>query len=489
MNTDSMAHRAVGLVRRFGVRHLNDLAVDAAGEFPHALRGAMAELGFFGLSIPEAYGGSGLTLGEVCDTLSVLAEHDRAVATTLGLHLGLGTRGTVAFGQPALRDELLPRFASGEAVAAFSATEAGAGSNLRGIETTAVPVDGGFRVTGSKIFVTNGGLCDVITALVSTPGAGGNRQGQSLIAIDRRAPGVSVGREEKKLGLRGSSTTPVHFDDVFVPALRVVGDPGCGVEHVDHILAWGRTVMAAGCVGSARAALALTREHTGRRRQFGGPLIKLSVVRSQVAELMSDVFMMEALVVWVAGSADDATLARRSLSAKVMCSETNWKTCDAALQLHGGMGYLEETRLPLLLRDARITRIFEGANDILRVRVGMAEVAAPSRRPRLPAEVSAIVRERFAAIERYLREYITLRRETLGAKLLARQDMLHQIGNAAIIVDAAYACAVASAANERAAALADFWLMKASDDTITALRAPRPQAAIDAVIGEDEAFA
>lgn len=365
-------------LRRFGRDRLDAVAADQVGTLAPELLTELADLGVFGVSIPVEDGGFGLGLAGSCAVVELLAEYDRSVATTAGLHLGLGTRPLVAYGGSELRSRLLPDLAAGRRIAAFAATEPEAGSDLTAVQTHAVSTpDGQLKVNGSKVFVTNGGWASVFTLLCATPGLGGARRGQGLVVLERSDPGLVVGPEEHKLGLRASSTTSLQLDDVLVPAERLLGDVAQGHLQAGHVLAWGRTVMAAGCTGTATAALNAAHTHTSMRSQFGKHLVDQPVVRAQLAEMLALRAAMRSVVAHTAAAEDDSTaLEQRSLAAKIFCSESDWEICDMALQLHGGSGYIEDTGVPLLTRDARITRIFEGANDVLRVRLGTLELVA-----------------------------------------------------------------------------------------------------------------
>jgi alkylation response protein AidB-like acyl-CoA dehydrogenase len=341
--------------------------LDAEHRLPGRLLEEAAEIGLMGLTLPESHGGAGLSMTAAAAVVADLAALDRSFATTLGLHLGLGTRGLVAGGDPCQHARWLPELAAGRVLAAFCATEPGAGSDLTALGTRLAPTDLGWTLTGEKAYVTNGGLEGLYTVLAAVPDQAGGWKGRSLALVSREAPGVVVGAEEGKLGLRASSTTSVWFEGVALDDVAVLGVPGEGHALVADVLAWGRTLMAAGCVGSAQAALQAARAHTASRRQFGKALADLPVVAHQLDAMDLRLQGMTALVGAATAAEDREHL---SLCAKVFASESAWQITDRALQLHGGLGYIEESGLPLLLRDLRVTRIFEGANDVLLSRVG-----------------------------------------------------------------------------------------------------------------------
>ena len=418
---------------RYCADHVTSSRIDREHQIPRRILDDLAGMGLFGLSIPEQYGGTGLSLQAVCSVIQGLAQRDRSVATTLGLHLGLGSRGLVRYGSDALKETYLPRMASGERLAACAVTEPGAGSDLMAIATRGILRGGRLVVDGSKLFVTNGGLASVFTVAASTPGLGGAR-GHSLLLLQLDDAGLEVGPEEDKLGIRGSSTTTLHFDEMDVPLDRVIGTPGKAMDHLAHILAWGRTVMAAGCTGTARAAFEIATRHVTERTQFRRTLASFDVVRQQVADMAALAFAMESMVRRTTiGADDDKALAFRSTATKMFCSDSAWEICDTGVQLLGGSGFIEETGLALLLRDCRITRIFEGANDVLAQHAGSMEAFAPLPRTPLPEEVGDTPLARRGDVVGGL---LAHRREQLleqyGIRLARQQRLLHQFGRLAV---------------------------------------------------------
>lgn len=415
--------------------HVDPLAIDRDHAIPRSVLDEVARLGTFGVTIPEAWGGSGLGLLGACAVVDTIARRDRSLATTVGLHLGLGTRGLVAFGTEAQKSRWLPELAAGTRIGAFSATEPGAGSDLSRLATRVAPgAPGRLVVNGHKIYVTNGGLADVFTVAAASPGLSDAAAGASLVVLERGDAGLSVGAEERKLGLRGSSTTPLWFEDLEVPADRLLGPPGDGQQLLSQILAWGRTAMAAGCAGTAHAALDLATRHVAQRRQFGRPLSNQPVVRRQLADMAADLYAIRALIARTVRDEDNPVeLERLSLAAKVYCSETDWNLCDRAIQLMGGSGYIEESGAPLLLRDARITRIFEGANDVLLTRLGSIELMHPRALRQTGTRADAIADEVHGVVAGL--------RESRGLKTLRHPEQLHWLGRLVVARDVAWALA------------------------------------------------
>lgn len=418
-------------VRRFLESQVRGDVIDREGRIPVAVRQGAAAMGLFGLTIPVEHGGAGLPLGSACRVVTELARVDRSVAIMIGLHVGLGTRGLVAHGTPELRGSWLPRLASGDGVASFAVTEAGAGSDLTSIRTTAEPSEAGLRITGEKSYVTNGGFADLFTVLVRTPGLGGDRA-VSVVCVPRATPGVAIGAEEDKLGIRGSSTVTVSFDRALVPWSYIVGETGRGMEVVHELLGWGRTLMAAGCVGTARAALDASLAHASERRQFGREIGAFGATRAHVAWMAARVHAMDAIVKSVAAEeASGRSIETASAIAKVFTSESAFAVCDRAVQLHGALGFLEPTGIARMLRDARITRIFEGANDVLLVRIGAARLTAADTVVRSDdGRLTEPLAKRLAAA-------VTSVRQRLGIRAVRRQLVLQRIASAEVALTVA----------------------------------------------------
>jgi len=433
--------------RRFLERNVDAARIDRHACIEPELLAGAAKLGLFGLTIPEAYGGLGLSLRGACRIIAEIARIDRSVAITIGLHAGLGTRGLIEYGSAETKAEWLPILATGAAVAAFGATEPGAGSDVAAISMHGRPVQGGLIVNGEKSYVTNGGFAGLFTVLVRTPSLGGRRT-FSLVVIPKCAPGLSIGREEQKLGIRGSSTVSLHLDDVFVPDRCILGAQGRGLEHIAGILAWGRTLLAAGCVGTARAALSAAVRHVTHRRQFGRTLGEFSSTRRLISDMAAALYAMDALVDWVGReSASGTEILRSSAAAKIFCSETSFEVVDRALQLHGALGFLEPTGIAQLLRDVRVTRIFEGANEVLLVREGTDRMsrscaAGGASAPFTPSDSNPRLHgliELWTLHNARFGQMLTSVREKFGIKVVHHQTLLQALARGGISLDVAAA--------------------------------------------------
>jgi len=451
-----------GELRRFADKRLDAAATERAGLVDPQIRADLAGLGVFGITLPEEHGGLGLSLGEGCAAVAEIARADRSVATMVGLHLGLGSRALTAFASPEVAGEWLPRMASGEVIGAFSATETCAGSDLTLMRTRAREDSGHVVVDGEKAYVTNARFAGCFTVL-----ARWGARGHAVILVPSDAPGVEIGREEHKLGILASSTATVTFTGVRVPRSHVLSEQGLEAAH--HVLTWGRTLMSAGCVGTAQAALDATARHVASRKQFGKTLGEMPAVRMHVARMAAVLYSMRAIV----AAAADAPGGDDSMVAKVFASEGAFEICDTAVQLHGALGVMEEAGVARLLRDCRVTRIFEGANDVLLSRLAIARLAsrgAPEAREvsapaSLVAKASA-VDELTAATHRALHGV----RAKYGAAVLLRQPTLISLARAVVAAQTAAAVLrVATDADADVAALAVSLLCRQGTLSLAAL--------------------
>lgn len=374
---DPMLSSLLDEVRAFCRANIDSARIDREARIDGDLLAAIAAQGWFGLTTPEDFGGVGLSLASATAVIAELASHDASVGTCVGLHSGLGLHALLHSATPAVRARYLPEIAEGRRIVAFAATEPGAGSDISSVRTTLSREGSALRLRGTKCFVTNGGIAGLCTVLARSPGLGGARAGHTLVLVDPRWAGVRRGAEEKKLGLKGSSTITLDFDDVTIPDDHVLGEPGEGLTLAHRALGWGRTFMAAGCLGAARWAVSAVSAHVESRVQFGRPLIQFPLVRTAIAELRAEVRAIERTLALVCAHDD---LALPSTVVKLLASEGAFRVVDRALQLFGGSGFIEDTGIARRLRDVRVTRIFEGANDVLRLHLACETLSKPIAR-------------------------------------------------------------------------------------------------------------
>jgi alkylation response protein AidB-like acyl-CoA dehydrogenase len=355
---------------------------DVAGEMPKEFIEELKSFGLFGLIIPEEFGGMGFGSAAYSRVLQEIARHDGSVALTVGAHSSIGMRGLLLFGTPEQKKRWLPKLATGEMIAAFCLTEPGAGSDAAAVRTTAVRDGNDWILNGDKLWITNGGIAQFYTVFAKTPvpGDGGKAQ-MTAFVVTSDMKGVSQGPHEDKMGIRASNTTTVHFEDVRLPADHVLGGVGKGFKNAMKILNSGRTGLGGGCVGGMKTLISLATRQAKERKQFGQPISSFGLVKSKIGDMVVDCYASEAVVTVVAGLIDGGyeDYAVEAAISKVFATEALWRTADEALQVAGGNGYMREYPYERVVRDARINRIFEGTNDILRLFIaltGINQVAA-----------------------------------------------------------------------------------------------------------------
>jgi acyl-CoA dehydrogenase family protein 9 len=337
-------------------------------EFIQGLR----DLGLFGLIIPEAEGGLGLSNAGYARVLSQTSSHDSSVSLTIGAHSSIGMKGLLLFGTPAQRARYLPKLATGEMIAAFCLTESGAGSDAASIRTRAEKgADGTWTLNGEKIWITNGGIADLYTVFARTTSEAGKI---TAFIVEAGWPGVSHGHHEDKMGIRASSTTTVSFADVRVPAENLLDDEGKGFKVAMAILNNGRTGLGGGAVGGMKALIALATQQALARKQFGEPIANFGLIREKLAQMTLECFAAES-VVWMVAHYIDSGLEDYSVEAaisKVYASEAIQRAAYEALQIAGGNGFMREFPYEEATRDCRILSIFEGTNEVLRLYIALS---------------------------------------------------------------------------------------------------------------------
>jgi butyryl-CoA dehydrogenase len=355
--------------RRFAEKEAAPLAVeiDEDERFPEETVRKLAAAGMLGIPVPKQYGGQGV------DNLAYIIcveELSRVCASTgviVSAHTSLCLAPILENGTENQKQKYLPKLASGEWLGAFGLTEPGAGTDASGQKTRAVLDGGHYVLNGSKIFITNAGHADVFVMMAMTDPSKGTR-GISSFIVERNFPGFSVGTKEKKMGIRGSSTCELIMEDCIVPKENLLGAEGKGFGIAMRALDGGRIGIAAQALGIAQGALDKTVAYTKERRQFGKTISSFQNTQFQLADMHTKIEAAR-LLVYKAASFKDAKLSytKEAAMAKLFASETASEVASKAVQLHGGYGYIREYEVERMMRDAKITEIYEGTSEVQRM--------------------------------------------------------------------------------------------------------------------------
>ncbi|MCH8872933.1 acyl-CoA dehydrogenase family protein [candidate division KSB1 bacterium] len=363
-------------VRQFAKDNIDPEEIDRNEEIPKEVLRGLAEIGLFGMSIPEEYGGSGFSTTAYNRVFEEIGGIDGSLAVTLGGHQSIGLKALLLYGSEAQKKKYLPKLATGEWIAAFALTEPGAGSDAAGIQSLAVKdaQNGHYILNGNKIWITNGGIADFFTVFVKTPVGENGEKKISAMAVTRDMEGFSSGKEERKLGIHGSSTTELTFDNIKVPVENLIGPEGKGFKVAMEVLNSGRLGLAAACAGGIKTLIRMSVNHATNRKQFNTPIAEFEMIQGKITKMVVDVFVLESMVYLTTGLIDrgDIDYSIESSICKVYASEAVWNAVNEAMQIAGGIGYSKEYPYERALRDARINLIFEGTNEVLRAFIALA---------------------------------------------------------------------------------------------------------------------
>jgi len=354
-------------VRRFVTERLRPLEaqVSETDEIPDDLVQEMRDLGLFGLSISEEFGGLGLNMEEEVRIAFELGRTSPAMRSTFGTNVGIGSQGLVVDGNDAQKAKYLPLIASGQIITSFALTEPDVGSDSGAVKTRAELDGDAYVLNGSKRYITNADKADLFTVMARTGGPG--PKGVSAFLVPRDLPGLSVGKPERKMGQQGAHVCDVIFDNVRVPAENRLGSEGDGFKVAMRVLDRGRLHISAVCVGAAERLIADSVAYAKERKQFGKPIAEFQMIQAMIADSVAEAKAAKALVLQTARAKDRGErITEDCACAKLIASEMVGRVADRAVQIFGGAGYIADYGIERFYRDVRLFRIYEGTSEIQR---------------------------------------------------------------------------------------------------------------------------
>jgi len=356
-------------VREFAEKEVAPIAheIDEQERVPFEVLRKAGDLGLLGVPFPEQYGGADAGVVGYCVLMEEINRKCASTATIIGAHAQLCAMSIYLSGNDEQKERFLSAMCAGRKLGAWALTEPGAGSDAAHIRTSATRRGDDWVLNGSKMWITNGSFADVLVVFAATDRELGARGGISAFIVEKDFPGFKVGKVEPKMGLRASHTASLYFEDCVVPAANVLGQIGQGFATAMQTLDIGRCGLGASSLGSAKEAYELALKYAVARQQFGRPIADFQAIQFKLADMAVRIYTMEQIVYDCANKVDrgeSATL--ESSIVKLYCTEAASQVIDEAIQIHGGMGFSRELPLERMYRDARVTRIFEGTNEIQR---------------------------------------------------------------------------------------------------------------------------
>ena len=335
--------------------------IDEDEAIPPELIRKIADLGFLGASFPQEYGGGGF--GEVgyCVMQEEMGRGCLSTSTFIGAHQSIGANAIYLGGSEELKKKYLVPLAEGKYIGGFALTEATAGSDSFNLRTKAQLEGNEWVINGEKLWITNGGFADILSVFART------QRGISAFVVETKTPGFHAGPKEKKMGIRGSMTNALTFENVRIPKENLIGDDGRGFLIAMKTLDAGRLGLGAACLGAAKELLELSTKFAKERKQFDTPISNFQAIQFMLADIATMIYTMESIIYRTAAEYDQKKpVSRQAAFVKLYCSESLCKITDMAVQIHGGMGYSRELPIERYYRDARINKIFEGTSEIQR---------------------------------------------------------------------------------------------------------------------------
>jgi acyl-CoA dehydrogenase len=358
-------------------RYVHERLVPAEDEVEHndavpdAIVNEMKELGLFGLSIPEQYGGIGLSMAQECEVAHIFGQTALAFRSTFGTNVGIGSQGILIDGTDAQKREWLPRIASGEVITSFALTEPNAGSDAASLQTRAMPSGSDYLITGTKRYITNAPRAHAFTLMARTR-EGNCADSISAFIVPRSTPGITLGKPDMKMGQRGTKTCDVILDNARVPAANIIGEvPGRGFRTAMKVLDRGRLHISAVACGLAQRCLDEAVRYARERKQFGKLIGEFQLVQAMLADSQAEIYAGVSMMRDAARAYDlqsqpgsDKRVSMQASCCKMFCTEMAGRVADRAVQVHGGAGYINEYKVERFYRDVRLLRLYEGTTQI-----------------------------------------------------------------------------------------------------------------------------
>ncbi|PHV26158.1 acyl-CoA dehydrogenase [Janthinobacterium sp. BJB426] len=359
----------------------NEALVAETDTIPPAIVAQMRELGLFGLSIPEAYGGLELSMEEEVRVAFEIARTSPAFRSLIGTNNGIGSQGIVIDGTEAQKLHYLPKLAAGDIIGSFALTEAGSGSDAASLRTTAVR-DGDFYIlNGSKRYITNAPEASIFTVMARTDPVKRGASAISAFIVEKDTPGLSLGKIDKKMGQQGAHTCDVIFENCRVPAANIIGGKeGVGFKTAMKVLDKGRLHIAAVCVGAAERMLADALAYAMERQQFGQPIAEFQLIQAMLADSKAEIYAARSMVLDAARRRDNKEdISTEASCCKLFASEMCGRVADRSVQIHGGAGYISEYAAERFYRDVRLFRIYEGTTQIQQIVIARNMIKAAQK--------------------------------------------------------------------------------------------------------------
>ena len=344
-------------------------AIAETDEIPESTISQMRDMGLFGLTIPEEFGGLGVTMEEEVSIAFELGRASPAFRSFIGTNNGIGSIGILLDGTEEQKAAYLPRLANGEILSAFCLTEPDSGSDAASLKTTAVKDGDGYRINGTKRFITNAPHADIFTVMARTDPEIKGSKGISAFVVDASTQGITIGKRDKKMGQKGAHTADVIFDDVRVPGSALLGgQEGVGFKTAMKVLDKGRLHIAAIAVGAAERVLEESLRYAMEREQFGRPIAEFQLIQGMLADSKAEIYAARCMVLDAARKRDEGgNVSTEASCAKMFATEMCSRVADRGVQIHGGAGYISEYAVERFYRDVRLFRLYEGTTQIQQV--------------------------------------------------------------------------------------------------------------------------